>query len=70
MSRSYKANITPFEDETLYRAYIKISVDSVNGTNQTVERLWKSVAAKYHEQPGISIGRSNFILSPIAISNN
>ena len=43
----------PSEDGALCRAHIKISVDSVNSANQTTKRLWESVVAKYHEQPGI-----------------
>ena len=46
------------EDETLCRAYISVSVDYVQGTNQTAERLWEVVASKYHEQPEILIKKT------------
>lgn len=51
--------MTLFEDEALCRAYVEVSVDSAN---QMVERLWEVVAAKYHEQPSISIARTSFSL--------
>lgn len=38
-SISHRANMTLFEYDTLCRAYIEISINSVNGANQTAERL-------------------------------
>lgn len=35
MSIRHGANITTDEDEVLYRAYINVSVNYVQGTNQT-----------------------------------
>ena len=58
MSRNRGANITVAEDEALCRAYISVSVDSVQGANQTSEKLWEVITAKYHEQPGIMVQRS------------
>ena len=59
MFKSRGANMTPFQDEALCRAYIEISVDSVNGANQIVfQQPGISIAAKYHQQPGISIART------------
>ena len=50
--------MTIAEDEALCRAYISVSVDSVQGANQTAERLWEVITAKYHEQPGIMVQRT------------
>lgn len=49
------ANITIVEDETLCHTYISISVDSLQGINQTVERLWEVIATRYHKQPSIFV---------------
>ena len=58
MSRGQGVNITIAEDEALCRAYISISVDSLQGANQTAERLGEVITTKYHEQPGIIVPRT------------
>ena len=55
MSRGRGVNITVAEDEALCRAYISVSVDYVQGANQTAEKLWKAITTKYHEQPEIMV---------------
>ena len=64
MSRNWGANIKVFEDEVWCRAYISVSVDSIQGANQTLEKLWEVVTVKYHEQPGIIVQRTLSSLQP------
>ena len=58
MSRIRGASITLFEDEALCRAYVQVSVDSINSGNQTAETVWEYVSEIYHQQLGIVIART------------
>lgn len=48
-SKIKKGNWTPKEDEALTIAYIKISEDTRNGTNQSYDSLWIQVQQTYLE---------------------
>ena len=64
MYKTRGANRTPMEDEVLCRFFMQVSVDSINGANQTANRLWEAVFAINHQQPGILVTRTPSSLQP------
>ena len=43
----------PADDQALARAWLFVSVDSIDGTNQTAEAFWEKVRAEYRRIGGV-----------------